>query len=347
MRLSKAILFTTLIIFTALAIACSNNNSDVQNTDENLPESFTEINQKISEDPNNPDLYIKRSDLFIEIDSIDRALNDIQYAIELNETEASYYIKKADIIFIYRKKPVQAIDILKEGRALNNEDLEIVKKISELFMMLQQPKFAMAYLDTLYAMDETNAETFFMRGFVFIDLGDTAKAIQNFQRCLERKPEHLQANIKLGNLFDGLNNPIALDYYNNALNINPNSVEALYNIGKFYQDRKQYNEAIEAYTSATSAESNSPFKAAAYYGLGYIHIELKVWTEARNYFGMALQTNPNYVEAYYAKGYAHEMLGDVMNAKSYYEQALRLNPNYGAAQHALNRVNEIINRPLN
>jgi tetratricopeptide (TPR) repeat protein len=128
------------------------------------------------------------------------------------------------------------------------------------------------------------------------------------------------------------------------LELKPGSAEVYYNMGWYYQQINDFNKAIELYNHLLNMKDGGGLKSNAYYNLGYLHIQMKMWSEARDYFGKAIQINPNYVEAYYAKGFAHEMLGDIMNAKAYYEEALKLRPSYPNAYNALQRVNNTINR---
>ena len=128
----------------------------------------------------------------------------------------------------------------------------------------------------------------------------------------------------------------AIDYFNNALNIEPKSIEARYALGMFCQENEEYNKAIEAYTTILQID---PDYREAHYNLGYIHlVYLKVYDVAAKHFTDAINCDSNFAEAYYNRGYCFELLGDINNAKTDYEKALKIKTNYSKAIEGLNRI---------
>jgi tetratricopeptide (TPR) repeat protein len=165
---------------------------------------------------------------------------------------------------------------------------------------------------------------------------DTAKAVASFQKAVEQDPEYYHAYIQLGILYATKNSPLAVDYYNNALKKNPNSIEARYGLGMFYQENEEYNKAIIEYDSILRID---PKYKQAHYNLGYIHlVYLKVYNQAVKHFTAAIECDAKYAEAYYNRGYSYELMGDIMNAKTDYTKALELRSNYEKAITGLNRV---------
>ena len=84
-----------------------------------------------------------------------------------------------------------------------------------------------------------------MKGFNLKEKGDTSAAIKTFQKAVENNPQYFEAFMQLGMLMQAQNNKLALNYFNNALKIKPNSEEALYGRGLWYQDHNDFNKAIQ------------------------------------------------------------------------------------------------------
>ncbi|MFC2111168.1 tetratricopeptide repeat protein, partial [Bacteroidota bacterium] len=203
-------------------------------------------------------------------------------------------------------------------------------------------KTAIEYINKAIEIDDDYAKAYFMKAYLYKETQDTANAIKNFQIATEKDQNYFNAYVELGILFAAKRNPLAIDYYNNALNINPRSREAWYNKAMFYQENEMYNEALESYTTLIEIDPNYKY---AYYNLGYIHLEyLKITDVARDYFSKAIQCDPNYVEAYFNRGLCFEILGDINNAQKDYQKALQLRTNYQKAIEGLNRLDEIMKR---
>jgi tetratricopeptide (TPR) repeat protein len=140
----------------------------------------------------------------------------------------------------------------------------------------------------------------------------------------------------LGKIYVAQNNKLAVDYLNGALNIEPQSVEALYTLALYLQEHNEFLRAKEMYLNIIHL---SPKYKYAYYNLGYINlIYLKNYTDAVKNFSNAIACDPYFVEAYYNRGYSYEMLKDFNNAKNDYKKALKLKTNYEKAIKALNRI---------
>jgi tetratricopeptide (TPR) repeat protein len=340
------LLLLVLITMASVAPGCRHIMDSATPGDSTLTDTIVKLNQLIEASPNKSSLYNLRAKQFIVANNQKAAMLDVEKAIAMDPKIPEYHVTKADVFFSIGKVN-DAVNCLKHARSLSEEDIQSLLKLGEIYFFLKDYKASLKYLDTAARIDDTRPEPWLMSGFALAEAGDTSNAIRYFNETLKRDKNNYRANIYLAVIYTHKLNPLAVEYYQNALNIKPESAEAYYNLGKYYQDAGNYNEAIDAYLAVTKLKDDMGFRDNAYYGLGYIHIELKVWDTARDYFGLAIQENPGYFQAYYAKGYAHERLGDLMNAKAYYEKALEINPGYGTAREALVSVNRLINSPMN
>ncbi len=331
-------IFGLLLIF--LIAACGNNSQtdpDKTQTD-SLPPDLAAITKKINEDPKNAGLYNQRAILYLDRKEPDKAMNDINKAIAL-DSKNSLYLRTLSDIYFATGKIKNCQEALKKAVEINPDDAEAVLKLAELFFFMKDYKKTFEYADKALKIDNLNAKADFIKGMAYKDLGDTAKAVRNFQIAVEKDQEYFHAYMQLGLMYSVKHNFLAVDYFNNALNINPQSIEALYSLAFFYQENGEYNKAIEKYTTLLQIDTKYKY---AHYNLGYIHlVYLQVYNVAAKHFTDAINCDPNYAEAYYNRGYCYELLGNIKFARDDYQQALKIKVNYQKAIEGMNRLDNV------
>jgi len=115
----------------------------------------------------------------------------------------------------------------------------------------------------------------------------------------------------------------AIRDFNNALEINPDYVDALVNRGSAYVLQNCYNEALADLNHALDLEK----KQAEIYNLrGEIYMLNKLQNEAINDFTAAIILNPTYSDAYLNRARAYSEKGMSDEAENDYNQAVRTEP---------------------
>ncbi len=134
-----------------------------------------------------------------------------------------------------------------------------------------------------------------VRGFVYYNLGQLDKAIDDFSKALELNPKYKDA-------------------YNNR------SIA--------YCQLNQFDKAIGDYTKAIDLD---PQYTAAYYNRGIAYENINQWDNALIDFTKAISLDPKYTEAYSNRGVANRNLGHLENAIADYSKAIEINPSYNSA----------------
>lgn len=290
------------------------------------------LNQLILKEPNNAHAYYLRSRLFMQRTIMQQAINDAVKAVELDTTRVDYYLHLADLSFrgLLINKAISNYEIALQRDPKN---VEANMKLAELYLYLKTYPKAVQYCDAVIQLDDKYTKAYFIKGFVFKETGDTARALSSFQTVVDIEPAYYDAHIQLGIINAARKNKIAQQYYNNALRIRPTSVEALYNRGLFYQQSGQLEKAEEDYNQILKL---NPAYEDAYYNLGFIALVFKEdYPAAIQQFTYALNINQNYVEAYYNRGLAQEFSGNKEAAMADYRKALNIYPTYKLAQERM------------
>lgn len=333
--LSFALLVVILLISSCGEI---NKKNEKPSKTDSLKTALSEVNQKITGDISNPDLYHWRSRLYLLDREFDNALKDINKAISLSEKNPLYYITLSDI-YLLMGKPENCREALLKAINLDPANKTALLKEAKLELIVKDYKKAFEYVKKTLAVDKINPQAYLTRGIALLETGDTSGAILDFQTTLSQDQQNYDAYMELGEIFSVKKDKLAVDYLKDALNIRPNNKEALYCLGMFYQENGQYDKAIQTYLILGKADSL--FKNAPY-NIGYIYlVYLKDFKQAIKYFNDALKLDPVYVEAFYNRGLANEYDGDYSNAYKDYQKTLELKTNYQKAIDGLNRLDKV------
>jgi tetratricopeptide (TPR) repeat protein len=215
--------------------------------------------------------------------------------------------------------------------------------LSRIYAILKNNAGAIHYLSLLLEQDPHYAEAYFLKGMIYrADFYETGRqeswdrALSSYQTAVEQNPDYYSAYVEMGVMHDQIGSDLAMDYYNSALAIYPESIEAWYNIGMFYQKRGQIDTALATYRTLNSIDSTY---ADAYYNQGYIHLIVKKQIDsAVFYFSRATNFDPEYFQAYNNLGLCYEELGEKEKARTFYQKAVEINPDFQLAKDNLNRL---------
>ena len=108
-------------------------------------------------------------------------------------------------------------------------------------------------------IDETFPDAWFKLGFTYILKGDFEEASKCFDETLELNPTNSRAWSYKGAIAERMIDPNAQEFYQRALQHDPENLQALNNLGNILQKNTQYNEAEELFQKAISIEPSYIF----------------------------------------------------------------------------------------
>lgn len=328
---------TGLILFTS----CGNETSTTETEKSDslkpvLPEALLKLNAEIEKDPQNVDLYHKRAQYHLSTKNFDAGFEDMRKVMMMDSTKAPYFITLSDLYFVTNQTGNSKAS-LEKCLSLDDQNVEAMLKLAEIYFYVKKHEECFKYINMALKIDKYNSKAYFMKGMNYKELKDTAKAISSMQTAVEQDQSFYNAYMQLGILNAAQKNPIAVNYYKNALRVQPNSKEIWYAIGKFYQDVENWDKAIEAYNVLLKID---PKHRNANFNLGGINlVGKKDYKTALSYFTQALTIDPAYVDGYYARGVCYQTMGDKKNAVVDFNACLTINPQHELAKAALEKVN--------
>ena len=293
---------------------------------------ISNLNSLISHDSSNPTLYYQRAHYFLNHHRLNEAMMDMSRVLKLDSTKPEYLITFSDIYFAGNHTG-KSKDALEQCLKLDPANTKAMLKLAELFLYVKKHEQAIQMINQALKINNHLALGYYLKGLTYKDVGDTTKAISSFVTATEQNPDDYLSYSELGMLFAHRKNPLAIQYFNNAIRIEPRSEEIYYNRGKYYQDNQQWNLAKSDYLSLIRLNEGA---VNAHYNLGAILLVENKLDSAQLEFAAALKNRPNYVEAVFAQGVCFKMKGKVNEAINEFKHALTLQPDFKPALEALN-----------
>jgi tetratricopeptide (TPR) repeat protein len=169
------------------------------------------------------------------------------------------------------------------------------------------------------------ALTFYNEGLNASNSGNYDQAIQFYDRALEIDPNYIDALDGKGYVLDNLARyDEAITYCDKVLAIDPNNIDALINKGVALNGLARYDEAITYYDKALTIDPND---VAALSNKGNSLNNLGRYDQAIEYSNRALDINPNDAYSLNTKGWSLNGLARYDEAITYYDKVLAIDPN--------------------
>jgi tetratricopeptide (TPR) repeat protein len=342
-NLYKKILFYFISILLVLVIYSCNitdkKDKDLISVDTTLSKlnspELKNINLKLLNDPNNPDLYYERAGVYFKNHDLEAAKNDALRAIKIDSLKVNYFVLLSDIYFTANETRF-AKENLERCIKINPNSTDANLKLAELFFYVKKYQEAINYSNSALKINDNTAKAYFIKAMCYKESGDTSNAISSFQTTIEQDNDLIDAYLELGIIFTRKKNPLAIEYLKSALNIEPANEDILYNMAYYYQITSNYTIAGDLYKKIIS--KNIKYKEA-HYNLGSIEIlKNKNYSDAIKHFSNAINADANYDDAYFARGVCYEELKDKTNAIADYQMTLQINPKNNFAIENLNNL---------
>jgi len=292
------------------------------------------LTEAIEKAPNKAENYFQRGNALnkLQLDSL--ALVDYQKAISLDSSKAEYFSALGDLL-IEHQDVSGSLPYLEKAIALNPKDPKARLNIAKMMLFSKDYPKAFTEINTVLRQDVYNPEAYFLKGMVYKDMGDTAKARSSFETALNVSPNYKEAAVQLGQIYLNEGNPLGLQYLENAFRMDSNDVLPLYAMGMYYQGKEDWENAKLNYRRAL--QHNRQY-VDALYNTGYVLMQQDSFETAITLFDQVLELGSRDARTFYLRGLAFELLGNNAAAEQDYRRAFELDKNNPEIKTALKRV---------
>ncbi len=339
----NSIVYISLLV--GLSISCNSPSSETANVEnesvekkeistEDTKRILDSLNRLLDLHPEDANLYMDRAKWHLEHKNYARADLDLQKTLDLEPTNTKYLLAYGNHM-LFTNQTRKARDVWTICADTDSLNIPCRLKLAELYLLVQQYDDVFKYAKEVSQLDAKKHMPFFYTGMAYTEMGDTARAIHSFQTSLEKKPDFIRGMDQLAYLYGLKGDYIAIDYYNNMLNLDPNRSKTYFNMATFYQSKGDNNKAASIYLLGLQLE---PENAGMFYNLGYVYTAMKDFEKAQLAFSDAIKFDDVYFEAYFARGYVFTQLGNDKKALEDYRSCLLLKPGYLPALNEIERI---------
>ena len=327
-------------VFLALACvlilaSCTESNSNNKKTADNQQVEASAADAV--DDTLDVDGYINRARWYLANQKVGNAIRDINSALSIDGKNVDALLVLADIYYALGDQD-NILLTLNKATEIDPMDSRPVVKLAELSFLQGNTNMANAYIDKALELKSINPQAYYMRGVICLSKNDTVQALKQFMKSRNQDDSFFDPVIQIANIYAAQRNPIAQDYYNLAIEMEPDNYSTYYDLAMYLQDNGNPEKALEIYDTL---DVRMPGNYQILFNKGYVNlVYLNEYDKAIEEFDKALEVNPKSVDALLNKGVAYEQKGNYSQAKSIYLQILKGNPNYQLAIDALFRIGE-------
>ena len=264
------------------------NRAKAYFANEQVGQAMVDINKSLQLDPNNIDTYLLLADVYYALGDQDNIASTLNKAVEINSLDARPLVKLAELNLLqqnfnlafgyvdkalslssynprayfvkgmcYLAAKQDTVNALKNFQLASEQDANFydpVEQISRIYAV-QQPPYAMDYLRKAQRQFPDFQTTRYELALYLQSHGEPEEALLHYDTLLMERPDNYIVLFNKGyvNYVYLEDNQAALDYFNQALEVNPNYLDAKYNKGRVLEQMGDYSQAMEIYKEVLKA----------------------------------------------------------------------------------------------
>lgn len=177
----------------------------------------------------------------------------------------------------------------------------------------------------LIEANPSDAAAYFNRGKIYEFAGDSARALDDFNKALELHPQFTAAYLSIAWLHVKKKEyNQELTALNKAIEIDPKLGRAYLHRGSAYHRKREFDKALADYSKAIELESVRGFRDVGYRGRASVYASLRDFDRALADYNKALEIYPHYWLNYYDRGLIYWRLGEKEKAEADCQKAKEL-----------------------
>ncbi|MBP6385953.1 MAG: tetratricopeptide repeat protein [Pseudarcicella sp.] len=281
------------------------------------------LNEAIRNYPDNAFFYWKRSKILYSNQSFEKALEDINIAIGLKESEGQYLATKSMILNKLNRSK-EALVTASKAEALGVETPDFYTLLGDLYQQLNNFQKSKLYLYKALQISPNNGETYFFQAKISAKQHDTLESLRLYTRAINLKPSFVDSYYEIIKIYNNWKQPqTALSFSTQALLHHPNNADLHYYKGEIYRQIGMVDSAMYCYKKAIKLDS---FNLKSRFQAGSIYVTHKNYHLALPLFKQIVTQKPNYPDAKYLLAVCYEYTNRFDEAEITYDQILEQNP---------------------
>ncbi len=280
---------------------------------------------------NNEEFYFDTEELediiiyYLELGDISYAEMAVNFGLKLHPNSIEIKTKELEVL-LELEDYNKAKKLIEELEASCMEDTDYLVCCAKYFSNLGNPKKAIEYCERALTLEE---EENFLHNFIadeHVNLGDPFNALKHYKKALSFDPqdEYSLENCLLC-FYDLKKHDEALVFLNQYLDDFPFSETAWYEMGQFYFNRKNYEEAIRSFDYLLAINSNA---VGVYANKAACYEAMKNWAEAIKVYEEMLELEYTKGYTFYKIGLCYKEMNLLIPALSAFQKSLIEDPQF-------------------
>lgn len=205
-----------------------------------------------------------------------------------------------------------------EQPGLGNK-LSIIFEYAQFYQRAGKREDALRLLDSLTENDRRTAEVIALRAEIMGESGSSAEERAALEELLSRDPQNPGLLAQLGNAYRRVDPLKSQDYYNRALQLEPQNTSHAVGYGAALVQGRKFSEAEKILRAVLT---NDPDNYTAHANLALALFELKRFAEALPEYEWLVKAKPEIAVTYFFIAIAHDNLREYQQAMDGYQQFL-------------------------
>ena len=351
-------------LFISLLCACSNTDSqDISNdfvaksnSIDNYELNIEKLNAVITMNPDDVNALVERGNLELDHYDFSNAFSDAARAFRLdsNQFETRLLYAKA---LLNRPTSTEKDKLVSQRHFLKLVDekpksTDAIVGLANSYALLQDFENANIWVEQALEIDSKYIDAYRLKGSIFkiryyAVKGDPESkrfsealfdsTVTTYSYITQIDPEYHAAYMHLGLLFQQRKDPLCLDHYLSAVQLQPTNLDYKYALGYAYGEFGKERQAIKIY--AEMIKQDDTFYEAYCQTGQILQFKYQELDSALYYYSKVVDQDKNHLDAYVNMGIAYQDKGDVTNALKNYGMALAIKPEERNAMISLNQFN--------
>ncbi|MES2390798.1 MAG: tetratricopeptide repeat protein [Acidobacteriota bacterium] len=296
--------------------------ASAETTQKQYAQAEVDVQTSLQKQPDNPEAYVELAQIHAAQQQLPQAATFLQKALDL---DPGFLPAINDLVRIYmfQKHPEQAVAAIQAQIAKVPSNPLLYVLLTDVLASTRDFQGAAASAQKAYQIDPTNIQALTAYSKSIVQLGHPEQAITLWTDWVAKHPTDDNATSMLGELEDRIGNkPVAMQYYQKSLQINPNQFWALNNLA--YLMLEQHQNLDVALSLAQQARTQKPHNASTGDTLAWVYYAKGMYGSSRDLLEDAAKSDPTDAAIQYHLGMAYSKLGDRANAATHLKKALAL-----------------------
>ena len=190
-----------------------------------------------------------------------KAINTFEVSARIKPDEAQSYTMLSTCNHLAGNTD-KSEDYILKAVALSPDDANVNLTAGQIFMQKQEFEIALPYIQKAVELEPSNTKSIRNLAQVYYDMGQLEKSIQTYEVAIDKETDReVKADLyfNLGILYNKVGNLEEAEYhFTNALDENPDDVEAVMGMAQVFENAEKWRKAEKFYRELIAIDPENP-----------------------------------------------------------------------------------------